>query len=64
MVAYLRSSAPIDKGSKIEELVRNLRIRKGLKVCLSATFIGTASIANFRSFQPEIPALDTYYDKL
>lgn len=36
--------APIDKGSKLEETVRNIRIRKGLK--------------------PEIPALDSYYDKL
>jgi len=36
--------SPFDKGSKIEELVRSIRVRKGLK--------------------PEIPALDTYYDKL
>ncbi|KAL5494729.1 EFT2_2 [Sanghuangporus weigelae] len=38
------SGTPIEKGSKLEELVRNIRIRKGLK--------------------PEIPPLDTYYDKL
>lgn len=37
-------AAPLDKGSKIEELVRNIRTRKGLK--------------------PDIPPLDTYYDKL
>ena len=37
-------AAPTEKGSKLEELVRGIRIRKGLK--------------------PEIPALDTYYDKL
>jgi elongation factor 2 len=36
--------SPIDKDSKIEALVRSIRIRKGLK--------------------PDIPALDTYYDKL
>jgi elongation factor 2 len=38
------NGSPLDKGSKIEELVRNIRIRKGLK--------------------PDIPPLDTYYDKL
>ena len=38
------SLAPLEKGSKLEELVRNIRIRKGLK--------------------PDIPPLDTYYDKL
>jgi elongation factor 2 len=26
-------SAPLEKGSKIEELVRKIRVRKGLKVC-------------------------------
>ncbi|KAG5716465.1 Elongation factor 2 [Termitomyces sp. T112] len=36
--------SPTDKGSKIEELVTKIRVRKGLK--------------------PEIPPLDTYYDKL
>ncbi|OBZ68615.1 Elongation factor 2 [Grifola frondosa] len=40
----LMNGSPLDKGSKIEELVRNIRIRKGLK--------------------PDIPSLDTYYDKL
>ncbi|TCD68089.1 Elongation factor 2 [Steccherinum ochraceum] len=40
----LMAGTPTEKGSKIEELVRNVRIRKGLK--------------------PDIPALDTYYDKL
>jgi elongation factor 2 len=38
------TTAPLEKGSKIEELVTKIRIRKGLK--------------------PEIPSLDTYYDKL
>jgi len=36
--------SPLDKGSKMEELVTKIRVRKGLK--------------------PDIPALDTYYDKL
>ena len=36
--------APLEKGSKMEDLVTKIRTRKGLK--------------------PEIPALDTYYDKL
>ncbi|EIW64201.1 eukaryotic translation elongation factor 2 [Trametes versicolor FP-101664 SS1] len=40
----LMNGTPIEKGSKLEELVRSIRIRKGLK--------------------PDIPALDTYYDKL
>ncbi|KAF7319731.1 Elongation factor [Mycena kentingensis (nom. inval.)] len=38
------AGSPLDKGSKIEEIVTKMRIRKGLK--------------------PEIPPLDTYYDKL
>ncbi|KAI0825004.1 eukaryotic translation elongation factor 2 [Trametes gibbosa] len=40
----LMNGSPLEKGSKLEELVRSIRIRKGLK--------------------PDIPALDTYYDKL
>ncbi|EMD41854.1 hypothetical protein CERSUDRAFT_110414 [Gelatoporia subvermispora B] len=40
----LMNGSPLDKGSKIEELVKSIRTRKGLK--------------------PDIPALDTYYDKL
>ena len=40
----LMNGSPLEKGSKLEELVKGIRIRKGLK--------------------PEIPALDTYYDKL
>ncbi|OSX66895.1 hypothetical protein POSPLADRAFT_1175599 [Postia placenta MAD-698-R-SB12] len=40
----LMNGSPLDKGSKLEELVRNIRVRKGLK--------------------PDIPSLDTYYDKL
>jgi elongation factor 2 len=40
----LMNGTPIEKGSKLEELVRTIRVRKGLK--------------------PEIPTLDTYYDKL
>ncbi|KDQ20265.1 hypothetical protein BOTBODRAFT_27681 [Botryobasidium botryosum FD-172 SS1] len=38
------NGSPLEKGSKLEELVTKIRIRKGLK--------------------PEIPSLDTYYDKL
>ncbi|RPD82431.1 eukaryotic translation elongation factor 2 [Lentinus tigrinus ALCF2SS1-7] len=38
------SGSPLEKGSKMEDLVQNIRKRKGLK--------------------PEIPPLDTYYDKL
>ena len=30
--AYALRTAPLDKGSKIEELVRSIRVRKGLKV--------------------------------
>ncbi|THH10211.1 hypothetical protein EW146_g8442 [Bondarzewia mesenterica] len=40
----LMNGSPLEKGSKLEELVRGIRIRKGLK--------------------PDIPSLDTYYDKL
>jgi len=40
----IMNGSPIDKGSKLEELVLGIRKRKGLK--------------------PEIPPLDTYYDKL
>ncbi|ETW86731.1 hypothetical protein HETIRDRAFT_377315 [Heterobasidion irregulare TC 32-1] len=40
----LMNGSPLDPGSKLEELVKGIRIRKGLK--------------------PDIPALDTYYDKL
>ncbi|EIM92120.1 P-loop containing nucleoside triphosphate hydrolase protein [Stereum hirsutum FP-91666 SS1] len=40
----LMNGTPIEKGSKLEELVRTIRTRKGLK--------------------PEVPTLDTYYDKL
>ena len=28
-------AAPLEKGSKLEELVTKTRIRKGLKVCIS-----------------------------
>jgi elongation factor 2 len=38
------TGSPLDKGSKLEELVTKIRVRKGLK--------------------PDIPSLDTYYDKL
>jgi len=38
------NGSPLEKGSKMEELVAKIRVRKGLK--------------------PEIPSLDTYYDKL
>jgi elongation factor 2 len=38
------NGSPLDKGGKLEELVKKIRERKGLK--------------------PEIPPLDTYYDKL
>jgi elongation factor 2 len=40
----IMNGSPIDKGSKLEEVVRAIRVRKGLK--------------------PDIPSLDTYYDKL
>ncbi|KIY47196.1 P-loop containing nucleoside triphosphate hydrolase protein [Fistulina hepatica ATCC 64428] len=40
----LMTGSPLEKGSKMEELVVSIRKRKGLK--------------------PEIPPLDTYYDKL
>jgi len=38
------NGSPLEKGSKLEEMVRAIRTRKGLK--------------------PDIPPLDTYYDKL
>jgi len=40
----IMSGSPLEKGSKLEELVKGIRTRKGLK--------------------PDIPPLDTYYDKL
>jgi len=40
----IMNGSPLDKGSKLEEMVKAIRIRKGLK--------------------PDIPPLDTYYDKL
>ncbi|KAI9454134.1 P-loop containing nucleoside triphosphate hydrolase protein [Lactarius psammicola] len=40
----LMNGTPLEKGSKLEEMVRAIRTRKGLK--------------------PDIPPLDTYYDKL
>ncbi|KIM88726.1 hypothetical protein PILCRDRAFT_813700 [Piloderma croceum F 1598] len=40
----IMNGTPLDKGSKLEELVKSIRTRKGLK--------------------PDIPPLDTYYDKL
>lgn len=40
----LMTGTPLDKGSKLEEMVKAIRTRKGLK--------------------PDIPPLDTYYDKL
>ncbi|KIO28806.1 hypothetical protein M407DRAFT_242865 [Tulasnella calospora MUT 4182] len=38
------NGSPLEKGSKFEDIITKIRIRKGLK--------------------PEIPTLDTYYDKL
>ena len=32
---YFISPAPLEKGSKLEELVKGIRTRKGLKVCLT-----------------------------
>ncbi|KAI0248384.1 P-loop containing nucleoside triphosphate hydrolase protein [Lactifluus subvellereus] len=40
----LMNGTPLEKGSKLEDMVKGIRTRKGLK--------------------PDIPALDTYYDKL
>jgi len=42
---YEYPAAPLEKGSKMEELVTKIRVRKGLKVC---DFICT-----FVSYQPE-----------
>jgi hypothetical protein len=45
----------------MEELVTKIRVRKGLKVyglLPSFVFVLTTLV------QPEIPSLDTYYDKL
>jgi len=40
----IMQGSPLEKGSKLEEIVRTIRIRKSIK--------------------PDIPSLDTYYDKL
>ncbi|KAN0134327.1 P-loop containing nucleoside triphosphate hydrolase protein [Lactarius tabidus] len=40
----IMNGSPLEKGSKLEDVVRGIRTRKGLK--------------------PDIPSLDTYYDKL
>jgi elongation factor 2 len=60
-VESIQFAAPLDKGSKMEELVTKIRVRKGLKVyglLPSFVFVLTTLV------QPEIPSLDTYYDKL
>lgn len=47
----------------MEELVTKIRTRKGLKVCkIYMFFFGREYELNCA--QPEIPPLDTYYDKL
>lgn len=53
---------PLEKGSKMEELVRSVRTRKGLKV--RSTAIKHGCLILIAILQPEIPPLDTYYDKL
>lgn len=57
----LSESAPLDKGSKIEELVQGIRKRKGLKV---GTLLCSDLSGSHRFSQPEIPPVDYYYDKL
>jgi elongation factor 2 len=54
--------APLEKGGKVEEVVRGIRVRKGLKVCPSVRN-NWLTLIDF-NLQPEIPPLDTYYDKL
>jgi elongation factor 2 len=54
--------APLDKGSKLEELVKTIRTRKGLKVSYNCR-TPTHPYSLFQP-QPDIPPLDTYYDKL
>lgn len=56
-------SAPLDKGSKLQELVTTIRVRKGLKVC---SYSQAAVVTTYTYFclKPDIPPLDTYYDKL
>jgi elongation factor 2 len=56
----LMPGSPLDAGSKVAEVIKGIRVRKGLKV---------RGILRFTEFvltvpQPEIPSLDTYYDKL
>lgn len=58
----IMAGSPLDKGSKLEEIVTKIRTRKGLKVCVSFLF-AASSCAN-EMVKPEIPPLDTYYDKL
>jgi hypothetical protein len=44
----------------MEELVTKIRIRKGLKVCIFEYYCDN----KLNILQPEVPPLDTYYDKL
>jgi elongation factor 2 len=57
------TGSPLEKGSKMESLVTGVRTRKGLKV---STFSISEEIFVLLIvlIQPEIPPLDTYYDKL
>jgi len=45
----------------MEELVTKMRVRKGLKVHILLRIFSTPRLT---IPQPEIPPLDTYYDKL
>jgi elongation factor 2 len=58
----LMSGSPLDEGSKLEDMVKAIRTRKGLKVQFSSLI--KYFTADCPHLQPDIPALDTYYDKL
>ena len=51
----------LDAGSKVAEVVKGIRVRKGLKVRVYLAILPSLALT---SLQPEIPSLDTYYDKL
>jgi hypothetical protein len=36
-------AAPLEKGSKMEELVTKMRVRKGLKVCVFINYVDVAA---------------------
>jgi elongation factor 2 len=56
----LMPGSALDPGSKVAEVVKGIRVRKGLKVSLPVNSLSALLTVH----QPDIPSLDTYYDKL